>query len=1565
MEHKVKKIAKKIFSVVMFAATTCSLFTAPIVKAAEVSGWSFVSQGGANGWMEIDNTESEGGRSSLKIVNNTPTASNVYINVTSNVQLEAGKSYDIQLQVKSKNSSSLKVVMSWDKRYDLLPFGQTYDWTNFEFVYRAKQNDNNFIGILVEGITEGVWVDDVIVRETGTTENLVKNSGFENENAMLIPEQSAPEGSDVADGSLLDVYSGIRSSESFSIEDMEKVRGAFKYMPVYRAENINVDGDASDWESYPAISMPTLPTQYTDYMKDGKPKDIEAKSRFAFDDENFYFMIEVTDDKYVYYTTDTTYWKGDSIQLSISGMNEKYGSEIGLIHDTEKNEGKIFGTVINQQESSAYLKLSTSQQGNKTIYEMKFPWHVKFDEIPEQFLFDFLINDNDGDGRRYVAELAPGIAEGKVNSLFPVLEIMNTNKDWYGWIESDRSAYIGEEETFEYYLVNQGDERTFTVENSLNGTSESVTVPANSGIRREIKHIFGEAGDFDVNVKIKSDTDEFISKTVVKSEKKPPDNAYAEALAKKLETNAKSLETLIDECEVRGIPTNYETVTYMVLGRFAQYMRDDIANNDLSRVYYTEDVCDKMFEKAKVDLESYISGEKEAKAVPEYITSDMRIDGKTTWAMTEYEGKYEERPVFFVGYGHFATSRKDLPLFNDFGANAIQNEIGPTQAMTSDSAWTVYESKDPDMEYSTSVGNAFEGETALKVVYKNEITANQYVSFYQSVSVEPGKTYEMKFMAKGNNVSDSGVFFSANDFSDRVHLTKGSYDWTEYKTEFVASEGKTSTVVRFLVQGPVSEVLFDAVTFCEKGSDKNLLTNGGFENFGKLSYSFNENMPTVKNIISMLEDAEKNNVAVSVLVSPHYFMTDIIEEYGIGVTKTSFLKYNVNADIAREIIEKYLRGIIPLIKDYKSLNNICITNEPQFWVDGCGDFYLADWQSYLAEVYSNDISKLNQAYKTSYSGFNEVDFVRYENDFAKEYDYKKFNDKVFAEWHKWMADIIKEIAPDVPLNAKVMGYVASDTKMTAAKFQNNGTGYENYTFLEINGCDNWNFLGTMMPLEKNMWYDYMCSVKNAPVTNSEDHLTADGNVEWSEVVSKYAAQDVYQGAIHGRYMSNVWTWERTYDRSSALYGHVLQRPDELKMIGDVTLDLNRLAYEITALQNEEVEVGVLYSESDLLVNKLSMRALYESYAAGIYNGKPVKFITESHIDTMNDYEIITVPNTKYLSEQMLDALCGYVDNGGKVIILGDSDALKWDVHALKHDINKVNHVVNNSMLVDYMGVTGKYADNSSPELGEIFRDVLKEKNLYYVSVVDAQSGEPVYEVEYNVGAYNGKVIVNLVNYTPDRDVKIYIGGKLVTSSKERRSETVLGETVHLMQYEPIMLEIEADSTFFDTYDHWAKDNISDLKNKGIINGVSESRYKPDNTTTRAEFLALAMRASGLGEAEYQGNISDVVREDWFAKTIASAVNNGIIGTDMPFRPNENITREEMCVILVKCYEAVNGEVVVEKQADFTDNYGISDKNAVNKAVSLGLMHGRDDGSFGASDFATRAESATVISRMLK
>ena len=102
----------------------------------------------------------------------------------------------------------------------------------------------------------------------------------------------------------------------------------------------------------------------------------------------------------------------------------------------------------------------------------------------------------------------------------------------------------------------------------------------------------------------------------------------------------------------------------------------------------------------------------------------------------------------------------------------------------------------------------------------------------------------------------------------------------------------------------------------------------------------------------MLDNAEKNNITVSVLISPHYFFDNIVNEYNISA-RGGFFNYNINAPIARDIVEQYVRQLIPIIREYKSVSNICITNEPQFWSDSAADnFYLEPWREYLKEVYS-------------------------------------------------------------------------------------------------------------------------------------------------------------------------------------------------------------------------------------------------------------------------------------------------------------------------------------------------------------------------------------------------------------------------------------------------------------------------------------------------------------------------------------------------------------------------------------------------------------------------------------
>ena len=70
-------------------------------------------------------------------------------------------------------------------------------------------------------------------------------------------------------------------------------------------------------------------------------------------------------------------------------------------------------------------------------------------------------------------------------------------------------------------------------------------------------------------------------------------------------------------------------------------------------------------------------------------------------------------------------------------------------------------------------------------------------------------------------------------------------------------------------------------------------------------------------------------------------------------------------------------------------------------------------------------------------------------------------------------------------------------------------------------------------------------------------------------------------------------------------------------------------------------------------------------------------------------------------------------------------------------------------------------------------------------------------------------------------------------------------------------------------------------------------------------------------------------------------------------------------MLVNCYEYKNGDVNADVKLSFTDADAITNISDVEKAVSLELMYGHDDGSFAPLSTATRAEAAAVIERFNK
>ena len=120
---------------------------------------------------------------------------------------------------------------------------------------------------------------------------------------------------------------------------------------------------------------------------------------------------------------------------------------------------------------------------------------------------------------------------------------------------------------------------------------------------------------------------------------------------------------------------------------------------------------------------------------------------------------------------------------------------------------------------------------------------------------------------------------------------------------------------------------------------------------------------------------------------------------------------------------------------------------------------------------------------------------------------------------------------------------------------------------------------------------------------------------------------------------------------------------------------------------------------------------------------------------------------------------------------------------------------------------------------------------------------------------------------------------------------------------------------FDDVDaHWAKEYILDLYDAGIVNGEGK-QFFPDRTTSRAEVTAMIVRAANLDmEDTYQGMFSDVSENSWFAKVVETAAKNKIVsGNGEGFAPFNNITRAELCKIIMNTYYLLSEEPVEKKE----------------------------------------------------
>lgn len=160
-------------------------------------------------------------------------------------------------------------------------------------------------------------------------------------------------------------------------------------------------------------------------------------------------------------------------------------------------------------------------------------------------------------------------------------------------------------------------------------------------------------------------------------------------------------------------------------------------------------------------------------------------------------------------------------------------------------------------------------------------------------------------------------------------------------------------------------------------------------------------------------------------------------------------------------------------------------------------------------------------------------------------------------------------------------------------------------------------------------------------------------------------------------------------------------------------------------------------------------------------------------------------------------------------------------------------------------------------------------------------------------------------------------------------------------------EAAADSqtSFTDVkIDHWAKRDIEQAIGKGYVAGYPGGLFKPDQPIKRDEFVKMVVTALGLPVEPGIGA--------WYEPYVKVAKENTLYAisdfADNDKEWNTNITRQEMARIAVRATGATTTE----------------DDKWMYLATKAGLITGLGKGELGKDKTTTRAQSVTIIERIL-
>lgn len=820
-----------------------------------------------------------------------------------------------------------------------------------------------------------------------------------------------------------------------------------------------------------------------------------------------------------------------------------------------------------------------------------------------------------------------------------------------------------------------------------------------------------------------------------------------------IEEYAYELENLIEVCKESGLDPVYEINYTNIIKNYAAIIEkyeNDGLDGDI--IGYQRNCIDDLYAETKVALESYINGEKKPLNTKKDSAWDININGKS---LVDSNGT----PKTSLGMVYPEVDK--IEVLKEMGYDNIQCDISAEYMLLKGSKVDNWNINSEDCCYLSE--DAKRGECSLEL--KN-LSSGKNIQVSQYIPVLPGREYNLSYYIKGSLKGGAKIVLTNQSSSvlKEITLTADVDGWK--KNEISFTTGEEDYMCQILIEAKnINSFCIDEFSVIEKDSRRECIINGGFEGDGNEIVDSGHRIENTMYLQKVISNSDKSDMGVCLLLLPYNMPQWLVDEYPEIKGENPYYKvYNLDSEIVRDAVELFLRTIADQVKNYPEITSVCLSNEPCYDTAAFKDTYNPKFRQYLLLKHGS-IDKLNEKYGSSYTSFEDIEIPDTVERTPLFYDWSDFNNKTFADFHKWMADIIKEYLPNTPVHSKIMSIMDTGDFNDMLWIMRRGNNPEYFDeFSDMTGCDSWAIINST-GLENNLkWYDFLNSVTDKPIYDSEMHLTSDRDNNFSENYKTQFEGYLWQAAVHGVDMSSIWLWSQSVDETSSVYGHVAMRPDCAATVSKSALDQNRLSDEIRKLSNAAPDTAILYSEASRVYSRVYMGVMDRAYLGALYAGRKIGFVTENCMEKLNNYKTLIITDAKNVKFSTLQKIKEFSDNGGEIVILGDEDTIELDEYNRPHNSSITDDIKLNAVIVDYQKDVLYPEILSKPSIYEFAGYLVKNED---VSVINSENGSRTDEIEWQVVEEDNQILVNIFNHsrTEEKHISVLNKGNVVETSE--------------------------------------------------------------------------------------------------------------------------------------------------------------------------------------------------------